>query len=87
MPFLNAFFAKKYCNPQKKVIELSQINKEVLNMAFVITDECIACGACESDCPVAAISEGDGKFVIDETLCTECGCCADTCPVGAPVQQ
>ena len=55
-------------------------------MAFVITDECISCGACEPDCPVAAISEGDGKYVIDETLCTECGCCADTCPVGAPVQ-
>ncbi|NLA77584.1 MAG: 4Fe-4S binding protein [Clostridiales bacterium] len=53
-------------------------------MAYFISDDCIACGACEADCPVAAISEGDGKYVIDASLCTECGCCADTCPVGAP---
>jgi len=56
-------------------------------MAYVINDECIACGACESACPVGAISEGDGKFVIDPEKCTECGACADVCPVGAPNQE
>ena len=30
-------------------------------MAYVITDECIACGACESECPAEAISEGEEK--------------------------
>gem|GEM_PF-2845447 len=25
-------------------------------MAYVITDECIACGSCEDECPVEAIS-------------------------------
>ncbi len=53
-------------------------------MAYIINDECISCGACEADCPTAAITKGDDKYVIDETLCTDCGCCADTCPVDAP---
>ncbi|MBZ4654652.1 MAG: 4Fe-4S dicluster protein [Peptococcaceae bacterium] len=52
-------------------------------MAHVISDECLSCGACESQCPVGAISEGDGKFVIDAEKCTDCGSCAEVCPVGA----
>lgn len=50
-------------------------------MAYVITDECIACGSCEDSCPVEAISEGEDKYVIDPQLCTDCGACADQCPV------
>lgn len=53
-------------------------------MAYAINDECIACGACAGECPTDAISEGDGKYVIDATACIECGACADACPVGAP---
>ena len=53
-------------------------------MARLITDECIMCGACEATCPVSAISEGDGKYVIDADTCADCGACADVCPVGAP---
>lgn len=56
-------------------------------MAFKITDDCIACGACAADCPVEAITEGDGKFVIDADTCIDCGNCAETCPVEAPVQE
>ena len=52
-------------------------------MAFVIGDACIMCGACAGNCPVEAISEGDGKFEIDADKCIDCGSCADTCPVGA----
>jgi ferredoxin len=43
----------------------------------------IACGSCEEECPVEAISEGDEKYVIDANLCTNCGACADICPVEA----
>lgn len=55
-------------------------------MAYVITDECIACGSCQAECPSSAISEGDDKYVINADLCTECGTCAEVCPTGAPVK-
>ena len=56
-------------------------------MAYIIDDACISCGACAAECPVEAISEGDGKYVIDADACIECGACADACPVEAPVQE
>jgi ferredoxin len=52
-------------------------------MAYVINDDCVSCGACAADCPVSAIAEGEGKFVIDGATCVDCGACAGTCPVGA----
>ena len=54
-------------------------------MAYVINDNCIACGSCAEGCPVNAISEGDGKYVIDPNACVDCGTCADACPAGAIV--
>ena len=35
-------------------------------MAYKITDECIACGTCASECPVEAITEGDGMYLAPE---------------------
>jgi len=58
----------------------------VFVMAYAINEECINCGACEGECPVSAISEGDGKYVIDAETCTACGACAGVCPVDAPQQ-
>ena len=55
-------------------------------MAYVINDDCISCGVCAGNYPVNAISEGDGKYVIDADTCIECGACAENCPVGAPAQ-
>ena len=52
-------------------------------MSYKITDECIACGSCESECPVEAISAGDPIYVIDEGACTDCGACASSCPIEA----
>ena len=55
-------------------------------MPYMITDECISCGACAGECPASAISEGDTHYEIDPEKCIECGACASTCPVGAPAQ-
>ena len=44
-------------------------------MAYVITDECLSCGTCEGECPVSAISEGDGKYEINADECVDCGGC------------
>ncbi|ODS35459.1 ferredoxin [Candidatus Altiarchaeales archaeon WOR_SM1_SCG] len=54
-------------------------------MAYKITEDCVSCGSCEPECPVGAISEGDGTYVIDPDVCTECGACVDACPTGAIV--
>jgi NAD-dependent dihydropyrimidine dehydrogenase PreA subunit len=51
-------------------------------MAYTISDECIACGACLPECPVEAINEGD-KYTIDAAACIDCGACAAVCPVEA----
>ena len=54
-------------------------NQKNENMAYVINDDCVACGTCLSECPVEAISEGD-IYVIDADICTDCGSCAEVCP-------
>ena len=56
-------------------------------MATSITDVCINCGVCESECPNQAIFEGPLRFEIDPARCTECvgfhdeEQCAAVCPV------
>ena len=56
-------------------------------MATMITEDCIACGACEDECPNGAIQLGDGVFVIDPDLCSECvglhdtQKCQEACPI------
>lgn len=56
-------------------------------MAYIISDECINCGACAEGCPVGAISEGDGKYVINADECLDCGACAENCPMGIPAAE
>jgi len=56
-------------------------------VAHRITDECIVCGACTSECPVEAISEGEEKNVIDPAKCTDCGACVEVCPTEAIVAE
>ena len=62
-------------------------------MATTITEECINCGACEPECPNAAITQGEDIYVIDPKLCTECvgfhdeEACAAVCPVDCCVQD
>lgn len=58
-----------------------------MDMAYKITDDCVACGSCVDECPVEAISEGDPIYIIDAEKCTDCGACADACPSDAIVQE
>lgn len=56
-------------------------------MPRYINDECINCGACEPECPVSAISEGDEIYVIDAEVCVDCEGhydeprCVEFCPI------
>jgi len=52
-------------------------------MAYKISDSCVNCGSCDSECPVEAISEkGDHRW-IDPEKCVSCGTCAAACPQDA----
>ena len=55
-------------------------------MAYVITSDCISCGACADGCPVGAIVEGGAAFTIDASQCIDCGACTASCPVDAIVE-
>ena len=52
-------------------------------MAYIVTDACVDCGACEGACPVEAIAPANGKHEINKEVCLECGSCAATCPAEA----
>jgi ferredoxin len=53
----------------------------------IIASQCTVCGACEFECPNAAISLNRDMYVIDPKKCTECeghfdtAQCAAVCPV------
>ncbi len=55
-------------------------------MSLIISEECIACDACVSECPVEAISADDPIYVIDSDRCVECisyyddPICVEVCP-------
>jgi len=66
-------------------------NKEA-DMANMITEDCINCAACESECPNEAISEGEDTYLIDASKCDECesnggeNACKAVCPSDCIVQ-
>ena len=52
-------------------------------MPYVVTDQCILCGACVAGCESNAITEGETQSLIDVTICIECGTCQMNCPSDA----
>ena len=51
-------------------------------MAYVISDDCISCGACAAGCPVEAISEGAAHYEINADVCVDrclCWCMSSWC--------
>ncbi len=55
-------------------------------MPFIVTVECVGCGACQVTCPVDAIVERRERFAITDE-CIECGACLGVCAVGAIEEQ
>lgn len=64
---------------REKGLILRQVKSKRTIMAYVIGDDCIACGTCIGECPSEAISEGE-KYSINPDLCVDCGTCASVCP-------
>jgi uncharacterized pyridoxamine 5'-phosphate oxidase family protein/Pyruvate/2-oxoacid:ferredoxin oxidoreductase delta subunit len=52
---------------------------------YQITDACIGCGTCISECPEDAISEGN-PYVINPIHCLHCGRCQELCPAQAIIR-
>ncbi len=58
-------------------------NTKGIEVAEIISDQCIGCQICVAECPVAAIDMADGVARIDPEVCIGCGKCQEVCPVAA----
>lgn len=54
-------------------------NAEPERKGFEITDQCIACGTCQSVCPQGCIDKGK-IYHIQPEHCLHCGNCFENCP-------
>ena len=53
-------------------------------IAYILKDNCVACGACRKVCPKSALSIYKGCYAkMDSSLCVGCGKCSKTCPANA----
>lgn len=48
-----------------------------------LEDKCIHCGVCEKACRTKALTEIDGKIVLNSDNCNYCGRCTKACPADA----
>lgn len=56
-------------------------NIKLKKKAYVDTNYCVACGACEKECPLGAIHIYKGIYAeVDFLKCVGCSKCAKICP-------
>ena len=75
---------------EREMSERHRLLKESKQMAYkIVASQCTVCGACEFECPNAAISLKRDMYVIDPKKCTECEGHFDTpqCAVVCPVSD
>lgn len=46
---------------------------------MLLPNRCVACGACVEACPQGAVTEVNGRWITDRSLCNVCGICAEVC--------
>lgn len=52
-------------------------------VAILAKAQCVACGACEAECPRGAIAVHRGCYaVVSPETCIGCGKCTKVCPTG-----
>ncbi len=61
-------------------------NAAIQSKGYLISDECIGCGTCQTVCPQQAIEEGS-PYSIRQNNCLHCGSCFEHCPVSAIKRQ
>ncbi|MDQ1714277.1 MAG: hypothetical protein QOG52_1410 [Frankiaceae bacterium] len=62
-----------------------------MGLTFLVTRDCVGCGACLLTCPEHAIAPwGDprtgGPLTVLDERCTGCSACAEVCPEDACVE-
>ncbi len=63
-----------YWNPIRRFLENHLITRPEINHS-----SCQTCGICSQHCPPQAISEENGRMVIDRKKCISCFCCHELC--------
>ena len=71
--------------PPSEPAALIAANKKAAMALKIVASQCTVCGACEFECPNAAIKMKRDVYIIDAAKCTECDGdepqCAAVCPV------
>lgn len=92
VPFLPELFRHLFKKPAtvKYPFEKLQVPPGFRGTPYLQTEKCIACRACERDCPAEAIeitsvSQAEKKFkmLIHNDRCVHCAQCVESCPTDA----